>query len=263
MAQTIPISENPEESGDEMYPNDEQGSTGKITNDAPPIAGAVVEIPEAILQEYRASRKQQNRESRITRWIAVAAALSAWVYAGIATFQWCAMQSQLKETRAAIKLSRKELQISKRPWIVVTAVTTDTPFTPGREWRTKVWLKNTGDTPALGFSASVYPQVIPFRKTAPPCEYASDKSLFTFGPGVERHYDAIFGPQPQAVNERIMKDPPEQTMYICGMATYRDILSCYHWTLFCAFYDVQTGIFTACPEGDAIDENFCEENNNK
>jgi hypothetical protein len=264
VVRVIPISKDPEEPGDEVHSEHEQDSTDEITKSATPVTRAVIEIPDTILQEYRTYQKQQERENKITRRIAVATVLSAWVYAGIATFQWCTMQKTLTATNASVDFNKKSLQISKRPWVVLTAVTTDTPFIPGQEWKAKVWLKNTGETPALGFSAFVYAYVAPFSKTALPCEDTTEKSHFTLGPGVERHYDATFVSQPPGINELILKDTEEgvigrQTMYICGVATYRDVLSCPHWTQICAFYSTKTRTFTACPAGDVIDEETCPE----
>jgi hypothetical protein len=71
--------------------NPNAGSEGNAaTKDASggtPIIRPVIEIPEAVLQEYRANNKAQARETkkyhRLTRW----AVIGAWFYAFIAGFQ--------------------------------------------------------------------------------------------------------------------------------------------------------------------------------
>jgi len=76
---------NKKESGNKGKPAADQG--GNRT----PVTGAVVEIPEPILKEYRTNQEANQRESRHQKYIAIGGVVGAWIYAGIAVFQWCAM----------------------------------------------------------------------------------------------------------------------------------------------------------------------------
>jgi hypothetical protein len=65
----------------------EGNPTAKDASGSSPVVRPVIEIPEAVLQEYRANQKAQARETkkyhRLTRW----AVIGAWFYAFIAGFQ--------------------------------------------------------------------------------------------------------------------------------------------------------------------------------
>jgi hypothetical protein len=74
------------------------------------VTGTLIQIPDSILQEYRANQKQQEHDNKLNRWIALLAVLGAWIYAGIAAFQYSAMNETLKETA-------REFNISHRPWV--------------------------------------------------------------------------------------------------------------------------------------------------
>jgi hypothetical protein len=263
MALVIPISEDPEESGGEVHPDDEQDSTDEITKDAPPITRTVIEIPETVLQEYRASRKQQDRESNITRRIALAAALSAWVYAGIATFQWCIMRSQLiamqKSTDAAKEanqIARDALASGGWPWVGLSGVQ-PVGFAVGGDTGVQLYFFNSGRTPALRGEHETYIDLTHEQPIGPP---ETTTAIPTKG-GV-----VLFPQQPaqhvgvtlhNALTSQQLSDMGSGELWLrfWGIVTYHDREGCSHHTWFCGYVDARApgGQPKTCPHGNDAD----------
>src|SRR6266849_2671954 len=86
-------------------------------NRIPPITRTIVEISDSTLEEYRTNQKQQYRENKINRGIAIAAVLGAWLYAAIAAFQWAAMLNSNNLTKIATENAAHAFRMSERAWI--------------------------------------------------------------------------------------------------------------------------------------------------
>src|SRR5579862_4687858 len=81
-----PISENPKAENEGHPANDNAG-------ESTPIARTIEDVRDTIIREYQRSQKEQSAENRKNRTIACAAVLGAYLYAGIAAFQWCTMRT--------------------------------------------------------------------------------------------------------------------------------------------------------------------------
>jgi hypothetical protein len=100
---------NPQTSGEGKPPANQAGNT-------PPIARTIIEIPDSVVQEYRTNQKENQRENKINRRIAIAAVVGAWIYAAIAVFQWC-------EMRAANRETTQTLHVNERAFLYCQSVT--------------------------------------------------------------------------------------------------------------------------------------------
>ncbi len=110
------MTSNPEDSGKKNPKPESEGKlAAQYTSEKAPFLRTPVEIPDAILKEYRASQEKGHRENKINRWIAIAAVAGAWLYAGIAVFQWC----EMRETNST---SQNTLHQAYRPWITIEIV---------------------------------------------------------------------------------------------------------------------------------------------
>jgi hypothetical protein len=70
--------------------------------------------------------------------------------------------------------------------------------------KVSAYLKNTGETPAMNFTAFIRTDIRRFSYEVFPCEDISEKSLLTLGPQIEFPFEGSFGPQPQAVADLIV-----------------------------------------------------------
>lgn len=112
MTRKHPKQQHPQTSG-EGKPTPDQASG------AAPVARPFVQIPDSIMEEYRTGQKQQHRDNRISRWITGAAVAGAWIYAAIALFQWCTMQSQTSIFQSELSETQKEFRASARARMII------------------------------------------------------------------------------------------------------------------------------------------------
>lgn len=109
----------------------------------------IVDIPESILKEYRAYQKQTHRENRTAQYLALAAVLGAWIYAGIAALQWCQMRQATVATQRAAEAAKESADAAMagvRPWLVNENIIT-IEMVDGRP-EISVHYRNMGKTPA-------------------------------------------------------------------------------------------------------------------
>lgn len=230
-----------------------------------PEAGGTLHVPQTPYEEPIAHEQQGapsgNRQpmtayERSSRKIQAFIALVTVIYAIVAGLQWQAMKETLQISKEAIDLSKRSLELTKRPWVVLTRVNIDAPFAPHREMKVRAFLKNTGETPALAFSASIQSQRQPFG-VGISCDDAPVKSLLTLGPHEELPYDTAFSPLPQPIADLILMDighlAGAVVLYICGKVSHRDIFSADHSTEFCAFYSPKREAFVTCLPGNSAD----------
>jgi hypothetical protein len=85
--QGMPLKTTDPEKLKEKIPANHEGEPPANDGERPPVARSTIEIPDSILQEYRANQQQQRTDNKRNRWIAIAAVAGAWIYAGIAAFQ--------------------------------------------------------------------------------------------------------------------------------------------------------------------------------
>src|SRR5271167_1618064 len=56
--------------------------TNRQACETPPVVRAVIDVPEAVLEEYRRNNKNQNRDNTSSHSIAKGALIAAIIYAG-------------------------------------------------------------------------------------------------------------------------------------------------------------------------------------
>ncbi len=115
------------------------------TSGSAPVVRAIIEIPDAIIQEYRRNNQEQERENSKNRTIAKWALAGAWIYAAIAVFQWCA-------TRQANALTRKLVQGTVAPLVICSV---DAQRVVPRELTVEVVCPNSGLTIADDVNGTV------------------------------------------------------------------------------------------------------------
>jgi hypothetical protein len=128
------INQNPS-AGNEREP------TNHETERPEQILRPIVDIPETVLEEYRANQKAQHRENRSARNIALAAVIGGWVYAGIAALQYCAML-------ATNRTAQTTLRVTERAYVNVQFVEPVEPLQLGSTREAAIHYENTGLTPA-------------------------------------------------------------------------------------------------------------------
>lgn len=147
------------------------GNEGESSEDEactrPPIARTVIEVPDSILQTYRTYRKQQERENKISRWIAIAAVAGAWIYASITAFQLCATREANTIARNAVKQTQDIMQAADRSWIGVDTVEMKN-FEMGKVIRARIRVKNSGNTTALKVVHKSYTTFVEEIPESPP-----------------------------------------------------------------------------------------------
>ena len=107
-----PISENPKAENEREPANPETSGTA-------PIARTIEDVRDSVIQEYQRSQQEQRTENHKNRTIAKWAVLGAWMYAGIALFQWLTMQSQTSIFQNQLTEAQKEFEISERARIAI------------------------------------------------------------------------------------------------------------------------------------------------
>lgn len=145
------------QAGDEGKPADNKRA------DTTPIARAIIEVRDSILQEYRANQQTQHRENQANRRIATAAVVGAWIYAAIAAFQWFAMLAANKQSatgvgaavraadtaQLAVQDARNNFRRDQRPYIWMANMTVGPSYDVTRKEIVWNWFyANYGKTPA-------------------------------------------------------------------------------------------------------------------
>src|SRR5882724_11808643 len=110
-------------------------------------AGPIQE--QASYQNYNAekSRRALTRYEFVSVLIQGGVFLVTSIYALLVFLQWRAMNATLNVAKETVDLSKRSLEITKRPWVVLTKVTIETPLAPERGMQVRAFLKNTGETP--------------------------------------------------------------------------------------------------------------------
>jgi hypothetical protein len=98
-----------------------EGKPANQQGNGAPITRAIEDVRDTIIQAYDRNQQEQNAENRKNRTIAKWAVAGAWIYAGIAAFQFC-------EMRAANDLIQKQLEATDRPWIKVVGAVPNHPL---------------------------------------------------------------------------------------------------------------------------------------
>ena len=80
-----PINQQPK-AGNERNPTDTN------TEWTAPVTQTIEDVRDTIIQKYQRSQKEQQSEDRKNRTVTKFAVAGAWIYAAIATFQWCEMR---------------------------------------------------------------------------------------------------------------------------------------------------------------------------
>ena len=94
--------------GEHAYSESERDTSApQQQNDAERIVSAVEESRDAMLREDRADRKDDERENRLNRKIAVATLLGVLLYTSVAFLQYCNMQESLKHTKEALRTTER------------------------------------------------------------------------------------------------------------------------------------------------------------
>jgi hypothetical protein len=216
--------------------------------------------PEEPIAQEQQPGPSDNKEAmstyeRASRRIQGFIALVTTIYVILVGLQWHAMKETLQVSKNAIEFSKTSLEMTKRPWVVLTRVTTDAPFQAQRAMQVRAVLKNVGETPAMAFSGSIQWQ----RQLAGAqisCDDSPEKSVYTIGPHEETFFDTTVSEQPQPITDLIMKDTGNLAgtgvlvLYICGKVTYQDIFGSAHYTDFCAFYSPRREMFMTCLQGN-------------
>jgi hypothetical protein len=147
------------EAGYKRNPSDPQ--TDRLSSVTRPI----IQIPDSVLEEYRANQEQQHTDNKKTRNIAIWAVLGAWLYAGIAAVQWVEMrrsntlavrtaEQARKAAEDTLKKIEENSQLDQRAWVGV--IGTNMPnIKPNSKFTIEVTFTNTGKTPALKFTSIV------------------------------------------------------------------------------------------------------------
>lgn len=118
---------------------------------------AVISFDEPTKTDSKAEHNRQYAVQNSIRWAAWFAFLAAFLYAGIAAFQWCEMRRATAAATQATRIASQQLEFSERPW-VYGAVSLSGPLTfdqGGAEIPLHISLRNSGNSPALQTSIGI------------------------------------------------------------------------------------------------------------
>lgn len=196
------------------------------------IANAQANYDQTYRQQERAIGVQ--RRLVLATWCAFAA---AFIYAGIAAWQLCTSQQQLR-------VMRGQGRLDERAWIFVRNIAPKEPCS----WRA-IDFVNSGHTPALGFT--IRAGFAPVPKGQPPDR--SEQVLTGNGiiaPGGT--YSSCIG------DKSIDRDDwTKNDLFVHGRLDYKDVFGIDHWTLFC-YKRSENGTFVPYETGNDMDYNGIE-----
>jgi len=95
-----PINQNPSAQNEREPPNPETSGTTPITR-------IIEDVRDTIIQEYQRSQNEQRAENHRNRTIAKWAVAGAWIYAGIAAFQWSELRMANRQSSEALKITER------------------------------------------------------------------------------------------------------------------------------------------------------------
>jgi hypothetical protein len=184
-----------------------------------PVTRTIVEIPDAILEEYRADKKQNDRDNRKTRNIAIFAVIGAWIAALVAGIQ----SYEMIKTTKANELAANAAAAATAAWIIFEAA--EYRGMTGNRAIFYVALKNVGKTPALDASTGWEVTVLPMDKWPTYKDWACPEK--TSSPAivpVEFPWKNDIG---RPLNQLQMKMLASKIgrIFLHGCATYRDVLT--------------------------------------
>lgn len=256
-------------------------NTSYPENDWPQeVASTLIQIPDSILQEYRANQKQQERDNKLNRRIALWAVLGAWIYAGIAFWQVQEMRSSSAN--------------AERPWAGIGNVVVIDKTIPNKPIKISAPIINGGKSPAIYMTISqtfklwattrtdgslpLHTEISTCTKPLP--KWKDDLNGTVLIPGVVQYIEGTSPPISPVMfnfwsNKKPFDDPAEAGeevvfgikpkpsepwmigLFFVGCLNYFDQQHRPHRTSWCYYYDpsraVLYGSFILCDKGNSAD----------
>jgi hypothetical protein len=228
-------------------------------NSSPPVIRTVIDIPEAILEEYKRNQHQQHGDNEGNRTVAKVAVGVAAIYAAIAALQWCEMYKANQIAGRANKMTQENVANADRPWVGVYGMGMRN-FSIGQQPSIEAAFSNSGKTPALDFvytinvrtGLSEHPsRTPPFQvlsvpivaPTAPP-------SRFPLFPNGTSSSSSTFN---VTLDEKMIQEfkADKRWIIVKGRIDYNDRFKGSHQTNFCFFYIAQRDVFEGCTQGNS------------
>lgn len=172
------------------------------TNDAQevaPLIRTLIEVPEPIIQEYRANQQKQQTEASRNHRLALGAVIGTYIYAAITAAILVTNLSLVGATKKQAAVADEAMRISERPYVDVGRLnggpiaewTTDAS---GKQQGLKIWFRNVGTTPAQRLYVNGNPMIAEFlHLTLKPARPKMIGRGFEIGPGEEVGMDQTHG----------------------------------------------------------------------
>jgi uncharacterized repeat protein (TIGR01451 family) len=219
------------------------------------IARAINEHAAATRPE--SSEKLDEREGKHDK-IQVAAVVVAAIYAGLTLLL-------LLTTKDAVKLTREQVHIGQRAYVIVEHPTFTEPLAIGQPIKVTVELKNTGQTPAIQLRTVVVVDVL--LDEPKDISYPTPETVSTIGAG---QIKKVHAGRLNRLNEDEFKDVTSKDefsvdgantvltitqhrhVYVYGRVVYKDIFNGDGETEFCGVYIAFENDFVGCKSHHAM-----------
>jgi hypothetical protein len=221
--------ENPKENRDASR---EGNPAAENASGSAPVVRTIAEIPEAVLQEYRANQKAQGRQTKHYVYLTLLAVVGAWGYALIALVQLYSSE------RAYIGVTSSQMRV----------------YAEGKPIEVSSIFNNVGRTPAThviirdGVYFAAKGASVDWTKVAPTPSWSEvHQTGLTILPGLPYHF-------PTATKDPLTADLAKQVndgtavIVVLSAADYLDQFLIIHRLRSCETYIVKSGEFLFCKD---------------
>jgi hypothetical protein len=160
-----------------------------------------------------------------------------------------------KTAKDALDASIEAARLDERPWVVIQSFSLTNEPEEGKMPTARIWVKNTGKTPALDMlpttTTFIGPYALPLGGTIEP-----RKSMGLLSPGPS---DMSFAASVVPFDKKPIDDYNRKISfyYVRAMITYVDVNKVSHWTVVCIYHTHGEPLteYQYCPEGNDVDRN--------